>query len=148
MTRNQHRRKAITHGTVSGYKHYKCHCEPCRIAMNEHEREVREKRRSGFVFVGPKPIKHGTVSSYMHHGCRCDICVPFIKQYRQESRLKKMARKGIEPREAAAPKARKERAWSPEKQRECGTAEAYSFGCTCELCLTQGFQHWIKEIAA
>lgn len=146
--KNQHLRKPITHGTISGYKHYGCRCTLCKIAVKEAEREWRHKRRTGFVFVGPKPITHGTPAAFNYHGCRCDICVTFIKQYRKESRLKKMARKGIEPREAAAPKARKERAWSLEKHRECGTAEAYSFGCTCQLCITQGFQLFIKEIAA
>ena len=36
----------------------------------------------------------------------------------------------------------------PEKRREHGTSEAYSFGCTCDLCLTKGRNEYLAEIAA
>lgn len=35
-----------------------------------------------------------------------------------------------------------------EKCREHGTAEAYSFGCTCDLCLTKGRNEYLAGIAA
>ena len=35
-----------------------------------------------------------------------------------------------------------------EKRREHGTSEAYSFGCTCDLCLTKGRNEYLAEIAA
>lgn len=34
-------RKPITHGTLSGYDHYKCRCELCRIARTEYVRNRR-----------------------------------------------------------------------------------------------------------
>lgn len=147
--KNQHLRKPITHGTISGYKHYGCRCTLCKIAVKEAEREWRHKRRTGFVFVGPKPITHGTPAAFNYHGCRCDICVAFIRAYRKKQREKERAEKvANKPKKENKIIRKKGPELSPEKQRECGTAEAYSFGCTCQLCITQGFQLFIKEIAA
>jgi len=144
MTQEHHRKKTIKHGTASGYKHYGCHCDLCRIALNEAERIYRDKRRSKFVFVGPKPIRHGTAVGYSYHRCRCELCVKYIKEYRKDLMARRMAEVGPKKPRVSS---RKDAERSPEKQRQCGTAEAYSFGCVCDLCQTQGFQLWTKEIA-
>ena len=35
-----------------------------------------------------------------------------------------------------------------ERKRVCGTAEAYSFGCTCELCMTNGRSEYLRKVVA
>lgn len=153
MKRNQNLRKPVTHGTISGYKHYLCRCELCKSAFHEYENTRRQKKRDGYVFVGPKPIQHGTAAAYTHHRCRCDECDSYMKAYRKRKRKEKLNFVGP-PRKKFrkvtyidVPNGTKKEVFV-EKQRQCGTAEAYSFGCKCDLCMTQGFNEYLREIAA
>lgn len=139
--RNQNLRKEVTHGTISGYKHYKCRCELCFVAYRDYQKQCKAKKRAGFVLVGPKPIKHGRVGSYGYHKCRCDICVDFMVNYRMARKARKL---GIPISEVIMAS----KGPSVEEARQCGTAEAYSFGCTCDLCTTQGHNEYLREIAA
>ena len=51
------------HGTVSCYKRWGCRCAPCREAMAQRAREIRER--------GEIP-SHGRVG--YEYGCRCPEC--------------------------------------------------------------------------
>ncbi|ENV00399.1 hypothetical protein F969_00631 [Acinetobacter variabilis] len=149
--RNQNLIKSVTHGTLSGYKHYKCRCELCRMARYEYETQAREKRKIGFVLVGPKPIKHGTAGGYGYHKCRCDECSGYMQEYRRKRREQSLTRIGPPRKRFRKVQYIAVHNGPPielytEKKRECGTAEAYSFGCTCSLCMTQGRNEYLKEI--
>lgn len=73
-------------------------------------------------------MKHGTISGYQHHKCRCTDCCNAKREY-EKNRIQKP--KFVYP-----------------KPLEHGTSEAYSFGCTCDLCLTKGRNEYLAEIAA
>ena len=77
-------------------------------------------------------MKHGTINGYQHHKCRCTDCRDAKREYKKKLKLKKL--EGIPE--------------LVERRREHGTAEAYSFGCTCDLCLTKGRNEYLAGIAA
>lgn len=123
----------MKHGTISSYKHYKCRCNDCREAIVEYEKARLQKPK----FVYPKPLEHGTSNAYTYHGCRCEICKAFMRGY-QMGYIKLNKEAALEDLEGVP---------MVERRREHGTAEAYSFGCTCELCLTAGRKQWLGGAA-
>lgn len=137
------RNQRMRHGTISSYKHYKCRCDACKAAIVEYEKARLQKPK----FVYPKPLEHGTSNAYTYHGCRCDICKAFMRGYQSGYRTRNLDE--INEAKAIAKLSDEELIQSlQEKQRECGTSEAYSFGCTCDLCLTKGRNEYLMEIAA
>ncbi|QPF33239.1 hypothetical protein H0S56_06255 [Acinetobacter lwoffii] len=124
----------MKHGTISSYKHYKCRCNDCREAIVEYEKARLQKPK----FVYPKPLEHGTSNAYTYHGCRCEICKAFMRGY-QMGYIKLNKEAALDDLNDVP---------MLEKRREHGTAEAYSFGCTCDLCLTKGRNEYLAEIAA
>lgn len=129
----------MKHGTISGYQHHKCRCTDCCNAKREYEKKLKLKKLEGIPeLVGPKPIQHGTHNAYTNRKCRCEICSAFMRGYRMGySKLNKEAE--LDDLEDVP---------MVEKRREHGTSEAYSFGCTCDLCLTKGRNEYLAEIAA
>lgn len=57
----------INHGTVWGYKGYKCRCDACTKAKTDYERAYRARA------LKKGRLTHGTISGY-NIGCRCDQC--------------------------------------------------------------------------
>lgn len=133
----------MKHGTISSYKHYKCRCNDCREAIVEYEKARLQKPK----FVYPKPLEHGTSNAYTYHGCRCEICKAFMRGYQSGYRTRNLDE--INEAKVIAKLSDDELIQAlQEKQRKCGTSEAYSFGCTCDLCLTKGRNEYLAEIAA
>lgn len=131
--------KKITHGTNSGYQHYKCRCFACRNAKREYEANRKKPKTKNIELVGPEPIEHGTFKAYSAKKCRCEICCAFMRGYNQGY--------GMLKKESASDTQLEEfETTLQEKARVCGTTESYSFGCTCDLCLTQGRQAWVKSL--
>ena len=125
----------IRHGSISGYQHYKCRCGECCHAKREYEKNLKLKKLKNIPeLIGPKPIKHGTHNAYTNRGCRCEICSAFIRGYRMGyNKINKEAElEEIEDMPML------------EKDRQHGTAEGFSFGCSCNLCLTKGRQQWLE----
>lgn len=60
------------HGTLDGYRKYKCKCEPCRGAWRERCREFKAARLA--LTLDPNDKRHGTVNFYSNYGCRCRPC--------------------------------------------------------------------------
>jgi hypothetical protein len=60
------------HGTVDGYRKYKCKCEPCRVAWRLRCREFKAARIA--QTLDPDDRRHGTVNFYSNYGCRCRPC--------------------------------------------------------------------------
>lgn len=141
--RNKSLGKEIRHGTISSYKHYKCRCDACKAAIVEYEKARLQKPK----FVYPKPLEHGTSNAYTYHGCRCDICKAFMRGYQQGFKLRNA---DLQEEMLKLAKLSDEELLDPlkEKEREHGTAESYSFGCKCDLCLTKGRNEYLMEIAA
>lgn len=136
LARDQQIRKGdrIRHGLISGYQHYKCRCTDCCDAKREYEKKLKLKKLEGIPeLVGPKPIQHGTHNAYTNRKCRCEICSAFMRGYQMGySKINKEAE--LDDLEDVP---------MVEKHREHGTAEAYSFGCACELCLAAGRKQWL-----
>ena len=59
------------HGTVSGYKHWKCRCEECKKAYSADKKARRQKKKQG---IRGDESWHGTVNGYDEFMCRCDDC--------------------------------------------------------------------------
>lgn len=60
------------HGTVDGYRRFKCKCQPCKDAWNAHCREARAARHA--MKLDPDDRRHGTSNFYSNYGCRCRPC--------------------------------------------------------------------------
>jgi hypothetical protein len=76
------------HGTVNGYKHYRCRCEPCKIANTDYQRLRRRANQA--AITGDEPW-HGTRNGYSTHNCRCKLCVGARRKYEKSNREKKQA---------------------------------------------------------
>lgn len=57
------------HGTVNGYKNWKCRCDACRLASAAEHREYMRRLREAGRVLG----EHGSAIAY-ETGCRCDTC--------------------------------------------------------------------------
>ncbi|WP_288384310.1 hypothetical protein [uncultured Acinetobacter sp.] len=140
----QGKRKPLTHGTLSGYQHYKCRCNKCRAVKLAYEKKLKEQKGlKKPELVGPKPIAHGTSNSYQYYGCRCEICSAFMRGYRLGSKCESALQ--VKPEGELTPVIQI-KSEEYERQRTCGSAEAYSFGCTCELCMTEGRSQYLKMV--
>ena len=65
------------HGTYTGYAHYGCRCDKCRLYQIERVRRNRADRLAAGV-------NHGTRSGY-DAGCRCGVCFSArLAAYRKE----------------------------------------------------------------
>ncbi len=128
----------MRHGTVSGYKYHRCRCSLCLKAVYDYNKKLKVDRKSKPKFVYPKPLAHGTANAYSYHNCRCELCQAFIRGYRMGLKIRNAEPSTATPTE-------------PEYfqlKHECGTASAYSFGCKCELCLTQGRELYLQSVKA
>ena len=143
--RNQNLRKETRHGTISGYQRHKFRCGACKQAKKEYEKK-RVLLKTPEI-VGPKPINHGTPAAYSYHGCRCDVCRAFARGYQKGFKLRNA---DLQEEIMKLAKLSHDELLDPlkEKEREHGTAESYSFGCKCDLCLTKGRNEYLMEIAA
>ena len=142
----QGQRKPLRHGTLSGYQHYKCRCGKCRQAKRNYELNLKVRKGEKIPeLVGPKPIAHGTSNSYQYYKCRCDICCAFMRGFRLGSKGKLSPQVELERQHTPVIERKPE---SYERKRVCGSAEAYSFGCTCELCLTNGRSEYLRKVVA
>ncbi|MCU4436125.1 hypothetical protein KTH93_11660 [Acinetobacter bereziniae] len=129
----QRRGTSVRHGLISGYQHYKCRCEACKEAKRVYE--LKRKQNRGELpseFVGPKQIQHGTFTAYSYHKCRCEVCAAFMRGYQSRTNTLSDNTDFIPDDDLN------------EKQHAHGTAESYSFGCNCDLCLKVGRKEWLK----
>lgn len=138
----------MKHGTISGYQYHKCRCTDCRNAKRKYEKKLKLKKLEGIPeLIGPKPIQHGTHNAYTNRKCRCEICSAFMRGYQFGYKTRSLNE--INEAKATVKLSDEELIQAPqEKQRKCGTSEAYSFGCTCDLCLTKGRNEYLAEITA
>lgn len=133
--RNQNLRKEVRHGLLSGYQHYGCRCDLCKKAKKEYEKQRVLKKVP--ELVGPKPIKHGTGTAYSYHGCRCEVCCAYHRGYQRYLYLQRKSHENLPDEKLLE--------LLNEINNPCGTAESYSFGCSCNQCLTEGRQLWLKQ---
>jgi hypothetical protein len=60
------------HGTVDGYRKYKCKCNPCRAAWRARCKEFKAARVA--QALDPNDPRHGTPNFYSNYDCRCRPC--------------------------------------------------------------------------
>jgi len=131
--------RGITHGTNSGYQHHKCRCLDCCDAKRKYEAERKARKQENIPeLVGPKPVIHGTYSAYAKK-CRCEICCAFMRGYNMGYGLIRKESGSDEDIERFEEQ-------MIERKRVCGTADSYSFGCECDLCLTIGRDLWMRQV--
>lgn len=134
-------RKSVEHGTLSGYQHYKCRCNACKTAKKTYEKNLK-KNGQKLPFVGPIKPKHGTFKAYSYEKCRCEICSAFMRGYREGLKYRSYR----SDQEIVEAKSDNNFETNKEVINKCGSAAAYSFGCTCDLCLTQGRDAYLNEV--
>lgn len=57
------------HGTITGYGHHGCRCDPCKGANRAATRTARDRRQQKI----PDHV-HGTENGYSNYRCHCDRC--------------------------------------------------------------------------
>lgn len=87
-SRDDHRKKPVTHGGPSSYRNRKCRCLDCREVNTRKVREAR-RIRAARLRVDPSLAPHGRASTYTNWLCRCDPCSEAfslaLKKLRSES---------------------------------------------------------------
>ena len=66
------------HGTLDGYRKFKCKCAPCRGAWRERCQELKAARIT--QALDPNDPRHGTRNFYSNYDCRCRPCTDAMVQ--------------------------------------------------------------------
>jgi len=62
------------HGTTYGYNRFSCHCDPCREANNEYQRQRQRRRRITSVSVAAPVIHRLSDPVTRDNGVTVDLC--------------------------------------------------------------------------